>query len=80
MSNETNYEIRIDNLPGEGQINDDMDFIPLITDEDDEAIKDTKYPEVIPILPLKKYCFISWGFNSNHSWKKKINETYSGCL
>lgn len=53
MSNESNYEIRINNLPGEGQLNDDMDFIPLTTDEDDEAVKNIVYPEVIPILPLK---------------------------
>jgi ATP-dependent Lon protease len=53
MSEESNYEIRINNLAGEEPMNDDIDFIPLITDEDDENLNNIVYPEVIPILPLK---------------------------
>jgi ATP-dependent Lon protease len=34
-------------------VDDDVDFIPLITDEDEDSIKKSHVPEVIPILPLR---------------------------
>jgi ATP-dependent Lon protease len=34
-------------------INEDTDFIPLISDEDEEIITKTNIPEVLPILPLR---------------------------
>ncbi|MBN2481501.1 MAG: endopeptidase La [Bacteroidales bacterium] len=35
------------------QVNDDADFIPLISEEDEESITLTQIPDVIPILPLR---------------------------
>jgi ATP-dependent Lon protease len=34
-------------------MNEDTDFIPLISDEDEEIITKTNIPEVLPILPLR---------------------------
>ena len=34
-------------------IDEDTDFIPLITDEDEETLGKTKVPETLPILPLR---------------------------
>ncbi len=34
-------------------INEDTDFIPLITDEDEETLGKTEVPETLPILPLR---------------------------
>ncbi len=34
-------------------INEDTDFIPLISDEDEEILTKTNIPEVLPILPLR---------------------------
>lgn len=34
-------------------INEDADFIPLISDEDEEILTKTNIPEVLPILPLR---------------------------
>jgi len=34
-------------------INEDTDFIPLISDEDEEIITKTDIPESLPILPLR---------------------------
>jgi ATP-dependent Lon protease len=34
-------------------INDDTDFIPLISDEDEESLNLTQIPESLPILPLR---------------------------
>ena len=34
-------------------INEEADFIPLITDEDEESLNKTDIPEAIPLLPLK---------------------------
>lgn len=35
------------------QVNEDTDFIPLISDEDEESITMTQVPETLPILPLR---------------------------
>ncbi|MBN1158843.1 MAG: endopeptidase La [Bacteroidales bacterium] len=35
------------------QVNEDADFIPLISEEDEESITLTHVPDVIPILPLR---------------------------
>lgn len=34
-------------------INEEADFIPLISDEDEESLSKTEIPEAIPILPLR---------------------------
>lgn len=34
-------------------INDDNEFIPIISDEDDESAEGFKVPEILPILPLR---------------------------
>jgi len=34
-------------------VNEDTDFIPLISDEDEESITTTQVPETLPILPLR---------------------------
>jgi len=34
-------------------INEEADFIPLITDEDEESLNKTEIPESIPLLPLR---------------------------
>ncbi len=34
-------------------IDDDADFIPIITDEDENAIDDFQVPDTVPILPLR---------------------------
>jgi ATP-dependent Lon protease len=34
-------------------VNEDTDFIPLISEEDEESISLTKVPETLPILPLR---------------------------
>lgn len=34
-------------------VNEDTDFIPLISEEDEESISMTKVPETLPILPLR---------------------------
>jgi len=34
-------------------INEDTDFIPLISDEDEEILTKTNIPEVLPVLPLR---------------------------
>src|SRR5512147_1456894 len=33
--------------------NEDTDFIPLISEEDEESISMTKVPDTLPILPLR---------------------------
>ena len=34
-------------------INEDADFIPLITDEDEESLNQMELPDELPILPLR---------------------------
>jgi ATP-dependent Lon protease len=36
-----------------GNVNDDREFIPIITDEDDETVESFEVPEELPILPLR---------------------------
>ena len=31
----------------------DMDFIPLITDEEEDSLKQAPTPDVVPVLPLR---------------------------
>ena len=33
--------------------NDESDFIPLIADEDEEALEKSNVPDLLPILPLR---------------------------
>ncbi|MBB4117729.1 ATP-dependent Lon protease [Mesonia hippocampi] len=42
----------IDNLSLQ-EVNEDAEFIPLMTSEDEEKINNEELPEVLPILPLK---------------------------
>ena len=35
------------------EVDDEADFIPLITDEDEESITQTKVPDTLPVLPLR---------------------------
>lgn len=35
------------------QVNEDTDFIPLISEEDEESVALTNLPDIIPILPLR---------------------------
>lgn len=54
MSKENQFEIRINDFSGNESINDDVDFIPLISDdESDEFANNDSLPSVIPILPLR---------------------------
>src|ERR1051326_8650551 len=32
---------------------DDMDFIPLLSTEDEDTMRNEKIPDILPILPLK---------------------------
>ena len=41
-----------------------------MTTEDEEALELEELPEAVPILPLKKYRFISWGGNSHHGGER----------
>ena len=41
------------NLIIASSINDDSDFIPLISEEDEESLNMTQIPESLPILPLR---------------------------
>ncbi|SHF28866.1 ATP-dependent Lon protease [Mariniphaga anaerophila] len=36
-----------------GMVQDDSDFIPIIADGDDDDLKNTEVPDVLPILPLR---------------------------
>jgi len=36
-----------------GPINDDADFIPLISEEDEETLDNSEVPETLPLLPLR---------------------------
>jgi ATP-dependent Lon protease len=52
MNKGRRYEIRISDI-NNSAINDDTDYIPLISEEDDESLKKVTIPETIPILPLR---------------------------
>ena len=47
----------IDNMSF-SDINDESEFIPLMTSEDEEALEKESLPEVLPILPSSKDCSI----------------------
>ncbi|MGP8216252.1 MAG: endopeptidase La [Bacteroidia bacterium] len=47
LDNEALQILRLDN------INDDSEFIPLLTNEEEKRINDEKIPDEIPILPLR---------------------------
>ncbi|MDD4108299.1 MAG: endopeptidase La [Prolixibacteraceae bacterium] len=36
-----------------GMVNDESDYIPIIADGDDNELKSTEVPEILPILPLR---------------------------
>jgi ATP-dependent Lon protease len=51
MSERTNK--RVKNIVIASSLEDETDFIPLISDEDEETIMKTEIPEILPILPLR---------------------------
>jgi ATP-dependent Lon protease len=54
MNKNSKYEVQINDITlSSNPLDDDMDFIPLISDEDEESFKSTEVPDVIPILPLR---------------------------
>jgi len=53
MNNNDQYEIKINQFEGNQAMGEDIDFIPLITDENDPNFKLSDIPEYIPILPLR---------------------------
>ena len=53
MNNENQYEIRINEMMDTNSGDSDLDFIPLISDDDDDPAKLAEYPDILPILPLK---------------------------
>src|SRR5512138_575618 len=53
MNKGKRYEIRISDIINNNSINDDTDFIPLISEEDDDSLKKVNIPQTIPILPLR---------------------------
>jgi len=52
MSKESQFEIRINDVIGPNQMDDDLDFVPLISDDENDILKQ-KIPEILPILPLR---------------------------
>ena len=66
-------------------INEDTDFIPLISDEDEEIITKTNIPEALPILPLRNAVLfpgvvipISVGRNKSMKLIKEIYKNIKG--
>ncbi len=53
MSREKQYEIKINNFISNTPLDNEMDYIPIISDEDEESQINIKIPEVLPILPLR---------------------------
>jgi ATP-dependent Lon protease len=53
MSNSDQYQIRIENMISSDPLNEEMDLIPIVTDDDNFDQKVFDIPEIIPILPLK---------------------------
>jgi len=47
------FEYSIEGLLNSGGINDDSEFIPIITDEEEEESLKLNVPDVLPILPLR---------------------------
>ena len=46
-------DIRIDSLDLSDLLNEDTEFLPLMTDEDEDKISKENTPEILPILPLR---------------------------
>jgi len=46
-------EIRIDSLDLSDLLNEDTEFLPLMSDEDEDKISKENTPEILPILPLR---------------------------
>ena len=58
--------LNIDNLSLQ-QIDDNSEFIPLMTSEDEEEINKEDLPKELPILALRNTVLVSWCSNSNYS-------------
>ena len=60
---------------------DDSSFMPMMSiDEDDEALKSEFFPEILPILPLKKYGFVPGRRDTDYGWAGKIHQSRSAGL
>jgi len=46
-------DIRIDSLDLSDLLNEDTEFLPLMSDEDEDKISKENTPEILPILPLR---------------------------
>jgi ATP-dependent Lon protease len=53
MDKENQYKIKINEVISSNSIHDESDFIPLISDEDEDNLKKTEIPDQLPILPLR---------------------------
>ncbi len=53
MNKENQYKIKINEVLSSNSINNEPDFIPLISDEDEETLKKINIPDDLPILPLR---------------------------
>src|SRR5690606_29108149 len=47
------YYFNIDNMSGHRLTSEEAEFIPLITTEEEDNMKDSEVPEILPILPLR---------------------------
>jgi len=56
-------------------VGSEAELIPLMTSEDEEALEKEELPEVVPLLPIKKHCFIPGCCYSYNSWKGQIHST-----
>ena len=67
LTNNINMNIgNFDSLVAE-HIDEDTEFIPLLTLEDEEEIERERIPHVLPILPLKN-CAFSRGSSTYICW------------
>lgn len=43
---------------------EETEFIPLMSSEDEEQMNNEAVPQELPILPLQPFCFPEWSFPS----------------
>ena len=49
-------------------VNEDSDFIPLISEEDEESITMTQIPDTLPILPLRNTVLFPGSYHPHYGW------------
>ena len=59
----------MDNIMISNVLDEEAEFIPLLSPDDEEQINAEETPEELPIFTFKKYCVISWGCNSDNCWQ-----------